>query len=132
MKYYILFSLWFVLLSGVVLAQKFYFFQTTEQSQHFDQIVHSIRCIVCLNESLATSDASIAHNMRREIYEMIKQGRTNKQIISHMQAQYSYFISFKSVHWVAYVLWLSPIILFTITLIFGWFFYIKYWIREEN
>ncbi len=132
MKYFIVFSLWCALLSGVVLAQKSYFFQTTQQSQHFDQIVRTIRCVVCLNENLVTSNASIAHNMRSEIYKMIIQGKTNKQIISHMQAQYRYFISFKPVHWVAYVLWLSPIVLFIITLIFGWFFYIRYLMREES
>lgn len=51
-----------------------------------------LRCLVCQNESLASSHAELAQDLRREVREMIEKGMTDKQITDYLVARYGDFV----------------------------------------
>lgn len=54
-----------------------------------------LRCLVCQNESLAASQADLAKDLRKEIREQIKAGRTDGQIKQYLVDRYGDFVLYK-------------------------------------
>jgi cytochrome c-type biogenesis protein CcmH len=77
-----------------------------------DRRVHlfskDVRCLVCQNESLADSRAELALDLRREIREQMKAGKSDAQIVAFLTERYGDF-----------VLYLPPLKLSTYPLWFG-------------
>lgn len=75
-------------------------------------LAENLRCLVCQNESLASSHAELAEDLRREVREQIKKGMTDKEIIDYLVARYGDFVlydpPFKST---TLLLWLGPFLL---------------------
>lgn len=79
-------------------------------------ITSVMRCLVCQNESLAASQADLAVDLRREIREMIKQGKSDKEIRDFMVNRYGDFVLYRPPMMAStYLLWFGPFLL----LIFG-------------
>src|SRR3990172_4991905 len=57
-------------------------------------LADNLRCLVCQNESLASSHAELAEDLRREVREQIKKGMTDKQIIDYLVSRYGDFVLF--------------------------------------
>lgn len=75
-----------------------------------------LRCLVCQNQNIADSNAELAQDLRREIRGMIKEGKSDKEIIDFMVARYGDFVLYRPpVQGNTLLLWLGPIAL----LIFG-------------
>jgi len=71
-----------------------------------------LRCLVCQNETLADSQAGLAEDLRREIREQIKAGKSDKEIISFLTQRYGQFILYRpQVTPTTYVLWFGPFVL---------------------
>ena len=120
MKIVILFSLLLILFPSTMIAKDEYPFKTTRQQQQFERITNDMRCMVCQNESLATSTSGFANDVRNEIYRMVLQNKTDKQIINYMTERYGYFVSFEPpFDWETYLLWLGPLLLLIIA-VFVW------------
>lgn len=70
-----------------------------------------LRCVVCQNESVEASRASLAVDMRRVIREQVAAGRTNREIMHWMEARYGQFIRldppFEASTW---LLWSIPVL----------------------
>ena len=56
------------------------------------QLSENLRCLVCQNQSIADSHAELADDLRREIRNMIKDGRSDEEIIDFMVARYGDFV----------------------------------------
>ena len=54
-----------------------------------------LRCMVCQNESLASSHAPLAEDLRREVRELIAAGRSNPEIIEYLVDRYGDFVSYR-------------------------------------
>ncbi|MGB5438080.1 MAG: cytochrome c-type biogenesis protein, partial [Gammaproteobacteria bacterium] len=54
-------------------------FATASEEQHFRDLLAELRCLVCQNQSLADSDAELAHDLRAEVYGMVQQGQSDAQ-----------------------------------------------------
>jgi len=68
-----------------------------------------LRCLVCQNETLADSQAGLAEDLRREIREQIKAGKSDKEIISFLTQRYGQFILYRpQVTPTTYLLWFGP------------------------
>jgi cytochrome c-type biogenesis protein CcmH len=77
-----------------------------------------LRCLVCQNETLADSQASLAEDLRHEIREQIKAGKSDKEIISFLTARYGDFILYRpQVTPTTYLLWFGPFVLLIVGLI---------------
>ncbi|HEY6216397.1 MAG TPA: cytochrome c-type biogenesis protein [Pyrinomonadaceae bacterium] len=71
-----------------------------------------LRCLVCQNETLADSRADLAEDLRREIREQIKAGKSDKEIIEFLTARYGQFILYRPrVTPTTYLLWFGPFVL---------------------
>ena len=63
--------------------------------QRLIAIAGELRCLVCQNESLAGSRADLAQDLRREIRELIKQGKTDKEIMDFLVSRYGDFVRYR-------------------------------------
>lgn len=74
-------------------------------------IASDLRCLVCQNESLEGSHADLAKDLRREIREMIRQGKSDKEIMDFLVNRYGDFVRyrppFKPTTW---LLWGGPFV----------------------
>ena len=90
-------------------------FKTEAEEQHFKDLIEEIRCLVCQNQSLADSDAELAHDLRAEVYDMIQAGKTDDEIISFLVARYGDFVLYKPpMKPSTYLLWFGPFVLLII------------------
>ena len=76
------------------------------------KLSQELRCLVCQNETLADSRADLAEDLRREIREQIKAGKSDKEIIEFLTARYGQFILYRPrVTPTTYLLWFGPFVL---------------------
>lgn len=77
--------------------------------QRARDLSYQIRCVVCQSQSIAESDADIAHDMRNLIREQIAAGRSDQEIRDFLVARYGDFVLFEPPFKAStYVLWLGP------------------------
>jgi cytochrome c-type biogenesis protein CcmH len=83
--------------------------------QHFKDLISELRCLVCQNQSLADSDAELAHDLRAEVYEMVQAGKSDAEIIDFLVARYGDFVLYKPpVKPSTYLIWFGPFVLMII------------------
>jgi cytochrome c-type biogenesis protein CcmH len=91
------------------LAQERYPFATSQMSQRFDSLTHRFRCLVCQNEDLAASGASLALQLKDDLYRQLKAGQSDQQIQSYLVKRYGDFVLFRPpVVQRTWVLWFAP------------------------
>lgn len=75
-------------------------------------ISEELRCLVCQNESLAGSHADLANDLRREIRQMIHDGKTDQEILDFMVARYGDFVRYRPpLKPTTWLLWGGPFVL---------------------
>ena len=80
--------------------------------QRLTRLSQELRCLVCQNETLADSRADLAEDLRREIREQMRAGKSDKEIIDFLTARYGQFILYKpQVTPTTYLLWFGPFVL---------------------
>src|SRR3984893_4089969 len=58
-------------------------------------LYQELRCLVCQNETLADSRADLADDLRREIREQMKAGKSDQEIIAFLTDRYGDFVLYK-------------------------------------
>ena len=77
-----------------------------------------LRCLVCQNETLADSRADLAEDLRNQIREQMKAGKSDKEIIAFLTARYGDFVLYRPpVRPSTYLLWFGPFALLVIGLV---------------
>ncbi len=75
-------------------------------------ISEELRCLVCQNESLAGSRADLAQDLRREIRTLIKQGKSDQEVMDFMVDRYGDFVRYRPpMKATTYLLWFGPFLL---------------------
>jgi cytochrome c-type biogenesis protein CcmH len=83
----------------------------------WDHIAAELRCLVCQNETLASSHAELALDLRRELRSLIEQGQSDADIRSFMVIRYGDFVLYKpEVKPVTWLLWFGPFVLLLLAL----------------
>jgi cytochrome c-type biogenesis protein CcmH len=78
-------------------------------------IAEELRCLVCQNESIAGSRADLAVDLRRQIREQIKAGRSDDQILAYMTDRYGDFIRYRPpLKGTTVALWAGPFVLLAV------------------
>ncbi|HET9818726.1 MAG TPA: cytochrome c-type biogenesis protein [Rhodanobacteraceae bacterium] len=67
-------------------------FQSTAQRERFQHLTGELRCMVCQDESLLASNADFAKQLRRQIFDMMQEGKSDEEIKDWLVARYSTFI----------------------------------------
>lgn len=80
--------------------------------QRLISIAEDLRCLVCQNESLAGSRADLANDLRREVRELIKAGKSDADIKEFLVSRYGDFVLYKPpVKPTTWLLWFGPLLL---------------------
>jgi len=75
-------------------------------------ISEELRCLVCQNESLAGSRADLAQDLRRELRELLKAGKTDQEVKDFLVSRYGDFVLYRpQVKPATYLLWAGPFVL---------------------
>ncbi len=102
-------ALWLAPAQAVIEA---YDFDSPEMEADYNKLVNELRCLVCQNQNLSSSDADLARDLRRETYDMLSAGKSSDQVVDFMVERYGDFVlyrpQFKST---TYLLWLGPFVL---------------------
>jgi cytochrome c-type biogenesis protein CcmH len=76
------------------------------------KLSRELRCLVCQNETLADSRADLAEDLRNQIREQMKAGKSDKEIINYLTTRYGKFILYNPpVDPTTYLLWFGPFVL---------------------
>lgn len=91
-------------------------FNTPEQEARYKHLTTTLRCLVCQNEDLADSNAKLAKQLRAQIFKMLNDGASDKQIVDYMVSRYGNFVLYSPpLIPTTYLLWIGPFAL----LLFG-------------
>ncbi len=72
-------------------------------------LAEKLRCLVCQNESLASSHAELAEDLRREVREQMSRGKDDQEILDYLVARYGDFVLYEPpVKSYTVLLWFGP------------------------
>jgi cytochrome c-type biogenesis protein CcmH len=83
-----------------------------EGEARYQHLINELRCLVCQNQSIAESNAPLAEDLRRQVRDMIRDGKSDAEILDFMTARYGDFVLYRPPlrrHTLA--LWLGPFVL---------------------
>jgi cytochrome c-type biogenesis protein CcmH len=84
----------------------------------FQALSKELRCPKCQNQNLADSNSPIAADLRRELYELLQQGKADSEIVDFMVDRYGEFVLYRPrVSELTYVLWFGPAVLILLGII---------------
>lgn len=91
---------------------------TPELQRRYDALIHELRCMQCVNQSIADSPVGLASDLRRDVREQLLAGKTDDEIRKVMAARYGNIILFRppldaSTAWV----WLAPLALLLVGIV---------------
>ncbi|ALN63614.1 cytochrome C biogenesis family protein [Lysobacter antibioticus] len=84
-------------------------FNDSGEERRFHALVAELRCVMCQNQSLADSNAQIAQDLRREVLELMRQGKDDTEIKDFLVARYGEFVLYRpQVESKTWLLWFGP------------------------
>ena len=87
-------------------------FDNPAQERDFRDLTGKLRCLVCQNESLAASQSDLAQDLRKEVYAMMRAGKTKGEITTFLVDRYGDFVLYEPpVKPSTYLLWFGPFLL---------------------
>lgn len=97
-------------------------FSSDTERQRYHSLIGELRCTVCQNEALASSDAPLAADLRQSVYRQIRAGRSDGEIRQFMRDRYGDFVLYNppmAGH--TLLLWGGPPLLLVIGMIASFF-----------
>jgi cytochrome c-type biogenesis protein CcmH len=102
--------IFFLLLSPLANAVDAYQFNNPEQQAAYNTLVSELRCLVCQNQTIGDSNADLAADLRRQVYEMLQQGKSKEDIQTFMTERYGDFVLYNPPFKAKTgLLWLGPV-----------------------
>jgi len=93
-------------------------FRDAAEERRFHALVAELRCVMCQNQSLADSNAQIAVDLRREILQLMREGRSDAEIKDFLVARYGEFVLYRPpMDGKNLLLWFGPAL---VLLLGGW------------
>jgi cytochrome c-type biogenesis protein CcmH len=84
-------------------------FDDAQLQARYEALTHQLRCLVCQNETIADSSATLAGDLRRELREQLAAGNTDADILKFMTDRYGAFVLYKPpFEQRTWLLWLGP------------------------
>ncbi len=93
-------------------------FKSPEDEARYHRLIDELRCPKCQNQNLSGSDSQIAQDLRRELYRMINDGDSDKEIKDFMVARYGEYVLYRPrLNENTYALWFGPGVLLLIGIV---------------
>ena len=87
----------------------------------FESLTRELRCLVCQNQSIADSHATLAADLRREVHEQLERGASDAEIIAFMTARYGDYVLYRPPFSAAtLLLWAGPFLLLGVAIGVWW------------
>jgi len=79
------------------------------------RITSELRCLVCQNQTIADSNAALAVDLRREARALIKQGKSDAEVVDYMTARYGDFVLYRPpMRATTVLLWFGPALMLAV------------------
>ena len=106
-----LLGLLLVLSAGVGAFEPIEFRDAAEEAR-FRELAAELRCVMCQNQSLADSNAQIAHDLRLQVLDLMREGKSDAEIKDYLVARSSDFVLYDPpVRPATWLLWFGPALL---------------------
>lgn len=84
-------------------------FHGAAEEARFHALTLQLRCVMCQNQSLADSNALIALQLRREVLDLMRQGKSDDAIKDYLVQRYGEFVLYKPrLEGGTLLLWIGP------------------------
>ncbi|MGH8547167.1 MAG: cytochrome c-type biogenesis protein [Methylococcales bacterium] len=70
-------------------------FSSSEHEARYKKMIAELRCLVCQNQNIESSNADLAKDLRQQVYTRIENGEADESIIAYMVARYGDFVLYK-------------------------------------
>ena len=84
-------------------------FKDRAEEVRFQHLAKELRCLVCQNQDLADSEADLAKDLRRQVFELMRDGKSDAEIKAYLVSRYNDFVLYdpplKAGTW---LLWFGP------------------------
>ncbi len=90
-------------------------FDDKSKAKRYYKIISELRCLVCQNQNLAESNAPLAKDLRRQVYKMLNEGKSDAEIYDYMVSRYGEFVLYKPrLRGTTVLLWIGPFVFLAI------------------
>jgi cytochrome c-type biogenesis protein CcmH len=102
----VLLGLWWSLGAAAIAGQDF---AGAQEQERYRVLIEELRCPQCQNQNLAASDAPVAADLRKEVLRLMREGRSDTEIVEFLVDRYGDFVRYRP-RWqsATYLLWLGP------------------------
>jgi cytochrome c-type biogenesis protein CcmH len=112
-----------LMMSGSSYAVDTYQLPDPKQQETYETLNKELRCLVCQNQTIADSNAELAADLRRQVHEMLQQGKSRDEIVRFMTDRYGDFVLYKPVFkGKTSILWIAPVVFLLLGLVTVFFF----------
>lgn len=95
-----------------------YEFDNEVDRKRYVSFIEEMRCPKCQNQNLSGSDSPIAADLRRELYFLIQDGRSDMEIVDFMVERYGEYILYRPrLSSATVLLWFGPIVLLILAIV---------------
>ncbi len=102
--------------------------QDSPLDRHVMELSKDLRCLVCQNQTLAESNASLAVDLRNQIKEQIAAGKSDRQVIDFLVERYGDFVLYRPpFKALTFILWVGPFVF----LLAGLYFLVRFLRRRR-
>lgn len=107
-------------------TQDTYAFLSKADSDRYSAFIQEIRCVVCQNQNIADSNAPLANDLRKKIYNMMLDKKSDNEIKNFLVSRYGEFILLKPrFNKLTLLLWSFPFLSLVLILMFFLTFRVK-------
>jgi cytochrome c-type biogenesis protein CcmH len=90
-------------------------FKDRAEELRFQALAKQLRCLQCQNESLEDSNAPLAADLRRDVFEQMQAGKSDAEIKRWLTARYSDFVLYDPpLHGGTWLLWFGPLLVLAV------------------
>jgi cytochrome c-type biogenesis protein CcmH len=99
-------------------AEEKFAFTDNGKKALFSELINELRCPKCQNQNIADSDAMIAQDLQRKVYQLVQEGKSKDEVLAYMIQRYGDFVHYKPPVTVATIwLWLLPLIVILLAIL---------------
>lgn len=86
-------------------------FKDRAEEVRFQNLTRQLRCLVCQNQDLADSEADLAKDLRRQVFQMMQDGKSDDQIKQYLVSRYNDFVLYDPpLQAGTWLLWFGPFV----------------------
>jgi len=87
-------------------------FKDRAEEIRYQHLAKELRCLVCQNQNIADSEADLAKDLRKQVFDLMREGKSDAEIKQYLVSRYNDFVLYdpplKPGTW---LLWFAPAVL---------------------